>query len=114
MPALTCESDSESDDDLDDDLGGGSVSPTHQNRSVGTSHAISADMKSAAQQAIEELKSAQFSDKPDCAFQLEVAVSELVDLWVLFPLKPTDLEVSLRMAQLEFITNALMRDRFFD
>ena len=47
MPVLTCESDSESEDDLDDALGGGSVSSTHQNRSVGTSHAISADMKSA-------------------------------------------------------------------
>ena len=110
MPALACESDSASEEDLDDELGVGSVSPTHQNRVVGTSHAISADMKSAVQRAIEELKSAQFIGKSDCAFQLEVAVSELVDLWVLFPLKPTDLEVSLRMAQIEFITNALMRD----
>ena len=110
MPVLACESDSESEDDLDDALGRGSVSPTHQTRSVGTSHAISADMKAAVQRAIEELKSAQFIDKPDCKFQLEVAVSELVDLWVLFPLKPTDLEVSLRMAQIEFLTNALMRD----
>ena len=110
MPALAGESDSESDDDLDDELGDGSVSPTHQNRAVGTSHAISADMKAAVQGAIEELKSAQFIDKSDCTFQLEVAVSELVDLSVLFPLKPTDLEVSLRMAQIEFITNALMRD----
>ena len=74
---------------------------------MGTSHAISADMKVAVQRAIGDLTSAQFIDKSDCAFQLEVAVSELVDLWVLFPLKPTDLEVSLRMAQIEFITNAL-------
>ena len=85
VPAPTCESDSKPDDDLDDELGGGSVSPALQDRSVGTSHAISADMKSAVQQAIAELKSAEFIDKPDCAFQLEVAVSELVDLWVSLP-----------------------------
>jgi len=65
IPALTCESDSESDDDFDDVLGDGSGSPTLQ-KAVGTSHAISADMKAAVQLAIEELKSAQFIDKPDC------------------------------------------------
>ena len=36
-------------------------------------------------------------------------MGELVDLWVYSSLKPTDLEVSLRMAQIGFVTNALMR-----
>ena len=35
-------------------------------------------------------------------------MEELVDLWLLFPLAPSDREVALRIAQIEHVTNALI------
>ena len=71
--------------------------------SMGASRTISAEIKSAAEEAIAQL---------DCCkkFSVEAAVSELVDLWVTFPMEPTELETTLRIAQIEFVTNSLMKE----
>ena len=49
----------------------------------------------------------------DCRkqFSVEAAVSELVDLWVTFPMEPTELETVLRIAQIEFVTNSLIKEK---
>ena len=72
--------------------------------SIGASRTISAEIKSAAEEAIAKL---------DCSkqFSVEAAVSELVDLWVTFPMEPTELETTLRIAQIEFVTNSLMKEK---
>ena len=71
--------------------------------SVGASRAISAEIKSAAEEAIAKLGCCK-------QFSVEAAVSELVGLWVTFPMEPTERETTLRIAQTEFVTNSLMKE----
>ena len=71
--------------------------------SVGAARTISAEMKAAAEEAIAKLECCK-------QFSVEAAVSELVGLWVTFPTKPTELETALRIAQIEFVTNSLMKE----
>ena len=68
-----------------------------------TSRTISAKMKAAAEEAIAELGCFK-------QFSVEAAVSELVDLWVTFPMEPSELETALRIAQIGFVTNSLMKE----
>ena len=71
--------------------------------SLGASRTISAEIKSAAEEAISRLECCK-------QFSVESAVSELVDLWVTFPVEPTERETTLRIAQIEFVTNSLMKE----
>jgi len=65
-------------------------------------------MKEAVREAIGELRSEKFALYGGSGDVDALRVEELVDLWVLFPLKPSDHDVSLRMAQIEHVTNRLM------
>jgi len=68
-------------------------------------------MKEEVRAAINELISEKFACGEFEEWSGDVdtlRVEELVDLWVLFPLEPSDREVSLRIAQIEHVTNALM------
>ena len=71
--------------------------------SLGASRTIPAEMKAAAEEAITKLECCK-------QFSVEAAVSELVDLWVTFPMEPSELETTLRIAQIEFATNSLMKE----
>ena len=70
---------------------------------MGASRTISAEMKAASEEAIAELECSK-------QFSVEAAVSELVELWVTFPMEPSELEMTLRVAKIEFATNSLMKE----
>ena len=71
--------------------------------SVGASRCVSPEMQAAVSIAIGELECTK-------EFTLDAAVAELVDLWVCFPLKPSERETCVRVAQIEHVTNLLMKD----
>ena len=56
----------------------------------GSSRAISPEMKEAVREAIGELRSEKFALYGGSGDVDALRVEELVDLWVLFPLKPSD------------------------
>ena len=73
-----------------------------------SSRTISPKMKEAAREAISELSSEKFALYGGSGDVDALRVEELVDLWVLSPLKPSDRDVALRIAQIEHVANALM------
>ena len=95
-PPLCYESDSDDEDDRSGSRGasssGGGVIVS------GSSRAISPEMKEVVREAISELNSEKFALFGGSGDVDALRVEELVDLWVLFPLEPSDREVTLRIA----------------
>ena len=84
-------------DESDDPTGIGEVDR------LGASRSITPEIREAAAKAIGELQC-------EASWSREAAVEELVELWVTFPMEPTDLETTLRIAQIEHVTNRPMKD----
>ena len=71
--------------------------------SLGAPRGITPEMRKAAAKAISELQC-------EASWSREAAVGELVELWVTFLMEPSDLETTLRIAQIEHVTNRLVKD----
>ena len=75
---------------------------------LGSSRAISPEMKEAVREKISELSWEKFALYGGSGDVDALWVEELVDRWVLFQLEPPDRDVALQIAQIEHVTNALM------
>ena len=79
---------------------GGSRGASSSGDGVGSNRAISPEMKEEVRAAIHELVSEKFALFGGSGDVDLLRVEELADLWVLFPLAPSDREVALRIAQI--------------